>query len=197
LAFDDDVTVLTNIRTILERHYDVSLAKNIDIAKTILRTTRVSLILLDVEMPGLSGMEFLEFIRSDPSLYHIPVSMVSSHGITNIIRDAKKHGAVDFVVKPFSSVTLLEKIHTVLMAAKIKILPDDLVETLNKLKQECFTGNSGAIDKIIGYLEIVYCDLSTDAKIAEICQYAKNLDYNLVNERLNQLFSEILIPELT
>jgi DNA-binding NtrC family response regulator len=196
LAIDDDVTILTNIRAVLERHYDVSLAKNIYIAKTILHTTRVKLILLDMEMPGLSGMDFLEYIHTNPDLYHIPVIVVSSHGSTDVIVDAKKRGAVDFIVKPFSSRVLLDKIRFVLNAAKIKIFPDDLGEILNRLKQACITGNSGSIDDIIDELDMLYCDLESDVKVAEVCKHARNMDYNLVNEKLNELFCGILIPQI-
>ena len=80
LAIDDDITILTTICRILEGSYEVGLAKNLDIAKTILQTTSVDLILLDMEMPGASGMKFLETLHDDPSYYHIPVIIVSSHG---------------------------------------------------------------------------------------------------------------------
>jgi DNA-binding NtrC family response regulator len=191
LAIDDDVIILTGIRAVLERHHDVCLAKNVDIASTILKTTDVSLILLDMEMPGISGMEFLEFIQKDADYYNIPVIVVSSHGMTDTIVEAKQRGAADFVVKPFNSVTLLEKTRSALKTARKKIGTDELAAKLHKLKNACITGKSGSIEKIIKDLESVSYDMQTDALIAEICQYARNMEYNLVNEKLNQLLNNI------
>jgi len=59
LAIDDDISTLTTIRSILDRNYEISLAKNINIAKTILNKTTVDMILLDMDLPGISGMDFL------------------------------------------------------------------------------------------------------------------------------------------
>ena len=70
LAIDDDITILASIRSILTKSFDVSCAKNIEIAKTILGTTEVDLILLDMEIPGVSGMEFLETLHKNSAFYH-------------------------------------------------------------------------------------------------------------------------------
>ena len=118
LAIDDDITILNGIRTILEETYEVSLAKNTEIAKAILNAVDVALILLDMNMPGLSGMDFLEFIRNDGSYKHIPVIIVSSQGTDDVLLEIKKRGAVDFVIKPIVPNILREKIH---LAFKISI----------------------------------------------------------------------------
>ena len=111
LAIDDDITILNTIRSVLEETYEVSLAKNTDSALTILKTTQVDLILLDLNMPIASGADFLEYIRRDASLYRIPVIVVSSQGTVNVRTEAREKGAVDFVIKPISPDILREKIH--------------------------------------------------------------------------------------
>jgi DNA-binding NtrC family response regulator len=191
LAIDDDITILTQIRTILEGYYEVSLAKNTDIAKKILNSTRVGLVLLDMNMPEGSGMDFLEQIHKDPNTYHIPVIIVSSEGTANVIIDSKKNGAVDFIVKPFSAQILTDKIKGVLKTARKKINKDSLLRKLKSLENACITGRSNQVEELVEDLELVYYDSETDTVIADICKFAKNMEYNLVDEKIKPLLEKL------
>lgn len=62
----------------------------------------VDLIILDLEMPEMSGMEFLAARRRDPFLAEIPVLVVSSLADSESVEAALNEGAVAFVAKPFS-----------------------------------------------------------------------------------------------
>ena len=191
LAIDDDITVLTTIRSILERSYDVSLAKNTSIAKNILDRTMVDMILLDMDMPGMSGMDFLETIHSDDSYYSVPVIIVSSYGTANVILEAKKRGAIDFLVKPISPKILLEKIQYGFKFARSKISKIGLARKLQLLENACMQGKSIQIDKCIKDMDQYCLDLKTDTEIAEICKYAKEMDYNLVEDKIRNLMAEL------
>lgn len=60
------------------------------------------LIVLDVSMPGMSGLDVCRLVRSDPSLAEIPVLLLSA-GVSGASRDAGiQAGADDFMAKPFS-----------------------------------------------------------------------------------------------
>ena len=194
LAIDDDITILNNIRTILKGSYEVSLAKNIDIALTILKTTTIDLILLDMNMPDASGLDFLELIRRDASLYHIPVIIVSSQGTADTIIEIKKKGAIDFVVKPISPNILIEKIRSSLKTARIKIDREPLEGKLRRLIRASVTGKSGQVEEIIKGLERVYFDIKTDIEIDDICKYARDMEYNRVDEKTQQLL--LNLPDL-
>jgi putative two-component system response regulator len=191
LAIDDDISVLNTIRTVLEGTYEVSLAKNIEIARTILNTARIDLILLDMNMPDASGMDFLEYLRNESRYYHIPVIIVSSQGTADVIKEAKKRGAVDFVVKPISPNILTVKIRVNLKNAVVKINHDCLERKLKKLSDACVTGNSGNVDKIVENLEQVYFERNTDAEIAGICRYAREMEYNLADEKIKRLLENL------
>ena len=192
LAIDDDITILNTIRSFLEGVYEVSLAKNIDIALTILNTTRVDLILLDMNMPDASGSDFLEFLRKDATLYHIPVIIVSSQGTADVIIDIKKKGAVDFVVKPVSKSILREKIRSNIKEASVKTSRMALEIKLKRLSRACATGKSGNVEEIVKDLEQVYFDHTVDMEISEICKYANDMEYNLVDEKIKQLLLNLL-----
>jgi two-component system response regulator FixJ len=69
-------------------------------------------VLLDVRLPGISGISLLERLRRDHP--EIPVIMISGYGDIDMAVHAMKLGAVDFITKPFSSQTLLERLQAAL-----------------------------------------------------------------------------------
>jgi two-component system response regulator FixJ len=72
---------------------------------------RSGVLLLDVRMPGMSGMTLLERLRSEhPSLR---VVMMTGHGDIDMAVRAMKLGAIDFISKPFSSQDLLDRIQEI------------------------------------------------------------------------------------
>lgn len=74
-----------------------------------------SVLLLDVRMPGMSGMDLLERLRTDhPSL---PVIMITGHGDIDMAVKAMKLGAKDFVTKPFRGQVVLDCVREVVQQA--------------------------------------------------------------------------------
>jgi CheY-like chemotaxis protein len=117
LAVDDILPSLNTVRKILEGPFEVCLAKSIEIASLILKTTKIDLILLDIEMPEMSGFEYLKHLQDIPQYSHIPVIFVTSHATKDFIVQAMSSGAKDFIVKPIIPQALLEKINAVFDAA--------------------------------------------------------------------------------
>jgi putative two-component system response regulator len=110
LAIDDIIPCLTMTKQILENHYNVYLAKCIDSAMVILKIARIDLILLDIEMPDMSGLEFIQFLQNTSKYCDIPVIFISSYATKDMFMKAIDAGAKDFLVKPVSPETLFEKI---------------------------------------------------------------------------------------
>jgi DNA-binding NtrC family response regulator len=191
LVVDDSYATLTTIQSILEGSFELSLAKNTDIAKTILKTVKIDLILLDMEMPVLSGMDFLELLQKSPEFYHIPVIIVSSHGTADVIVNAKKIGAVDFAVKPISPEILLDKINTALNDARIKINKVGLVRKLKILQSASAKGQKNQVELIVDDLDRVFYDIEKDPDIAEICRSARKMEYNAVSEKIKPLLLQL------
>ncbi|MDR2500516.1 MAG: response regulator [Treponema sp.] len=191
LAIDDDLTSLITLRTILEGSFDVCLAKSTDIAMTILNTTEIDMILLDMEMPGISGLDFLTLLQNNPSFYHIPVIVVSSHGKAEVIIQAQKAGAKDFAVKPAAPKVLLEKIYAIFKTAPAKITRDVLLRKLNLLDSACKQGKTARVEDLSNELMEAHYSLSVDTEIAEISKCAAKLEYNLVIEKIDKLLHSI------
>jgi len=111
LIVDD---VLENVRllsTILDRNgYQTRKATNGAMALTAVKTTLPSLILLDVQMPNMSGYQVCQHLKSDPRTAHIPIIFLSAaDDITNKI-EAFKVGGADYITKPFHIEEVLARI---------------------------------------------------------------------------------------
>ncbi|MDR2768507.1 MAG: response regulator [Treponema sp.] len=118
LVIDDIIPSLNVIRKILEDDFEVCLAKSIDTASMMLKTNKVDLILLDIEMPEMSGIDYLKQLRQTPRYSGIPVIFVTSYATKKFLLQAVSSGAKDFVVKPVFPNILKEKIRGVLEPVK-------------------------------------------------------------------------------
>jgi two-component system chemotaxis response regulator CheY len=79
-------------------------------ALTKLKEIRPELILLDWNMPRMSGLEFLKTVRGIEHFKALPIVMVTSEGSRLNVVEAIKNGATDYVLKPITSEVLREKI---------------------------------------------------------------------------------------
>ncbi|MDR2535318.1 MAG: response regulator [Treponema sp.] len=114
LAVDDMSGNLRTIKVILEKQFDVRLAKSGEIALSVLEGEKVDLILLDIEMPGMSGFEFLEKVKNNPGTQDIPVVFITSHAENELVRTASKFGIKDYIVKPILPETLTKRVYAAL-----------------------------------------------------------------------------------
>ena len=83
-------------------------------AKALLGGERPALLLLDINMPEVSGLELLEFIRSRSQFHDLPVLMLSSNATDTEIDEAMKLGASGYLVKPISLEELQQGIRSAL-----------------------------------------------------------------------------------
>ncbi|MDR2468200.1 MAG: response regulator [Spirochaetaceae bacterium] len=114
LAIDDMPEVLTTINEILGAEYDVRLVKSAAAAMTMLTAGRVDLILLDIDMPVLSGFDFHEFVRRKPDVTEVPVLFITSITNPDVVHKAKTSGAKGFIAKPFTAEELRLQVSRVL-----------------------------------------------------------------------------------
>ena len=79
-------------------------------ALELLKAHSVGLILSDINMPNMNGLEFLGRLKSDEALKHIPVVMVSTEGSQAKVLEAVQLGAAGYVRKPFNAEQIREKL---------------------------------------------------------------------------------------
>jgi len=106
LLIDDDELVQRTIRKFLEREgYHVELAKNGEEAIKKVTQIRFDLMIVDVRMPGINGIETIKRIRSlnrKSKIPTIPEVAITGYMDTQAAREAEKLGITDYVYKPFS-----------------------------------------------------------------------------------------------
>ncbi|GHV94445.1 hypothetical protein AGMMS50293_07650 [Spirochaetia bacterium] len=197
LAIDDDPTILTAIRKILETSYDVYLAKSADMAWDILNTTGIDMILLDVEMPGMSGLAFMEHLKENSAsyYYYIPVIFVTSHGTSDVITKAITSGAKDFIVKPFSAAVLLEKVAVLFKRSGQNPVRFELLRKLHFLDVACKGGKGIQVEQLVEELSHFRYNIGTDTQINDIRTYARKSEFAAISEKINVLIKNNLFDK--
>ena len=111
---EDNVRIVSTI--LLARGFEVRIARDGKAALESIRQQKPDLVLLDVMMPGLDGMQVLDHIKGDPHSAAIPVIMVTAKAQDDDLLDGYRYGADYYVTKPFTSRQLLYAISLVLGA---------------------------------------------------------------------------------
>ena len=112
LVVDDSLTTRMLEQSILESAgYEVDVAASAEEAFEKTRERRYALFLVDVEMPGMNGYEFVARAAADPALKDVPAILVTSRSSSEDRRRGREAGARDFIVKSeFDQATLLSRI---------------------------------------------------------------------------------------
>ena len=109
---EDNIRIVSSI--LLARGFEVRLARDGRSALESIRQQRPDLVLLDVLMPGLDGMQVLDHIRANPQSSSVPVIMLTAKTTDQDLLDGYRSGASYYVTKPFTSRQLLYAIALVL-----------------------------------------------------------------------------------
>jgi len=100
LVADDEPNMRKVLRALLEHDgYDVHLAENGGAALEIIENHHIDIVVTDLRMPGIDGMELLKRVHRE--MEAIPVIMITAHGTVDTAVEAIKLGAFDYITKPF------------------------------------------------------------------------------------------------
>lgn len=118
---DDDPSILELVSIILTRGgFDVigyDTADALMAALAALAARAPAAVLLDVRIPGRSGLDALKAIKDDPATAGIPVLMLTGDGRLDRIVQAMQLGAAGYVMKPFDGAQLVERVESLLISA--------------------------------------------------------------------------------
>src|SRR6187549_330598 len=113
LIVDDEELNRDGLARRLQRHdYEVVAAAGGREAIELLGGRRFDLVLLDIMMPGMNGLEVLKFLRRVDSLIDLPIIMVTAKGESEDMVEAFELGANDYVTKPLDFPVVLARIRT-------------------------------------------------------------------------------------
>jgi DNA-binding NtrC family response regulator len=99
LLVDDEQSIHTSLKMVLEPTYDVLLASHAEEGLELYKRESPDLVLLDIIMPGIDGLSLLQTMRSEDP--RIPIIMLTGTTMIKTAVDAMKRGATDYVTKPF------------------------------------------------------------------------------------------------
>lgn len=115
LIVDDFSTMRRIVRNLLKEigYPDADEAEDGSVALHKLQNGKFDIVVSDINMPNMNGFELLTSIKSDETLKHIPVLMVTAEARKEDIIAAAQGGAAGYIVKPFTKATLEEKLSNI------------------------------------------------------------------------------------
>jgi len=130
LIVDDEVDMLTLLKRSLSPDLNcrVEVASSAELALRMLESDTFDLVLADIRMPGMSGMELLEIIKQEKP--ETTVVMMTAYGHIEMAVDAMKSGAYDFITKPFDYDALVVRLEKALERSS-------LIKENLRLQREC------------------------------------------------------------
>jgi signal transduction histidine kinase len=131
LIVDDEASNIAILDRLFRNEYKTTTAMNGQAAIDLLQKEPFDLVLLDIMMPLISGLEVLKFIRQNPGTADIPVILISARMDENDIVEGFTIGANDYVTKPFRLAELRARARTQLT---LKHLQDERKQTIDELR---------------------------------------------------------------
>jgi two-component system chemotaxis response regulator CheY len=118
LVVDDFSTMRRIIKNLLHDlgYSNVTEADDGNTALPMLQAGGFDFLITDWNMPGMPGLELLKAVRADPKLTKMPVLMLTAEAKREQIVEAAQAGVNGYVIKPFTAVTLKEKLDKILDA---------------------------------------------------------------------------------
>lgn len=145
LVTDDEKSIRSSLREILEfEGYNVLEAETGSQVFEIVHSNNIDLMLLDIKMKGMDGMEVLERLRDEGNTF--PVIMISGHGTIEVAVEATKMGAFDFIEKPPDLNRLLVSVRNALDRRQLAKENKSMRSKLPRVPE--IIGQSSAIEKI-------------------------------------------------
>lgn len=198
---DDSKSNLVVGKNVLSEKYEVFSVSSGERFFKLIENVSPDLILLDIEMPGMSGFEVLDRLKGMDGICEVPVIFLTGMSDSTSELDGLSRGAVDYITKPFSPPLLLKRIELHLQLQQQKIELKDFNENLQSMveeKTQTVTELQNAI--IQGVAEIVeFRDDVTGNHIEHTQQYLGLLlkgvqDAGIYAEELAQWESEFFLP---
>ena len=184
ILVDDNKANLTIGKSILSNHYDVYALPSADKLFEFLKHITPDLILLDIDMPGMTGYEAITLLKVDRQYADIPVIFVTADNSESAEYDGLALGAIDYVTKPFTPALLLKRIenHLLIQSQKLRLqdFTDNLLKMVKEKTQQIF-GLQNAIMSTMAEL-VEFRDIITGQHISRTQQYLKKLAEQLIED---------------
>ncbi len=178
---DDEKTIREGIAAYIEEDYRLFTYRTAEDALENLGTNDPDLVLLDIGLPGMNGIQALKELKAiNPYLL---VIMITAYEDVNSVIQCMKQGAYDYIIKPIHmeglDVTISNALETIRLRKEIKILQENQIRE----KMPCFIGESQVIHDIMDYIEKVAKSPDTPILIQGETGTGKELIANTIHHR--------------
>ena len=150
---DDEEIIRDALEITLSDKYDISLFENAELFIASLKKKPPDLVLMDIGLPMMSGIEALEIVKTKYN--NIPVIMVTAYEDINMVIQSMKIGAFDFILKPINpdilELTIKKAISSIALIKEVKILQEKFLQD----NQPCFIGESKNIENVMDFINMV------------------------------------------
>lgn len=188
LIIDDERSIRRALGEILEfEGFEVSDAEDGKQGLELIEKIDFDLVFCDIKMPGMDGMEVLDFIHASHA--DIPVVMISGHGTIETAVEAIKKGAFDFIEKPLDLNRILVTLKNVKERVSLVEQTAVLKSTIKKIKGTSIVGESEEIQRIRTMIEKV---APSDARV--MITGANGTGKELVARSLHDLSARAKMP---
>ncbi len=144
LVADDDGDMREYIEQLLAG-YDVVTVADGEAALRSARTRRPDLILTDIMMPGMDGLDLMRAFRADPDLSYVPVILLSARAGEESRIEGLEAGADEYLVKPFSARELLASVRAQLRLAESRRLSREALRASEERYRALVTTSSDVV----------------------------------------------------
>jgi len=150
---DDEDTIRDALDIILSDEYDIRLYKDAESFICSLDKRLPDLVLMDIGLPVMSGIEALEIVKKNNP--DIPVIMITAYEDINMVIRSMKVGAFDFILKPINpdiiELTIKKAISSISLTKEVKLLQEKYLQD----NEPCFIGESKNIENIMDFINLV------------------------------------------
>ena len=152
LCVDDEPINIAIMEELLAENYQIQSVTSGEACLEVVGEQRPDLVLLDVNMPGMDGLETCSKLRNNPQTSDIPVVFVSALAIESELMAGYQAGGDDYITKPFSEDILQRKIEIVLEAEEKK---QKLLEMTDSALQALIAnqGSISELDMVVNFLQ--------------------------------------------
>jgi putative two-component system response regulator len=186
LIVDDNMTNLTVGKEMLKDQYKVYPVPSAKIMFDLLENVIPDMILLDIEMPEISGYEAIKRLKSEPRWAEIPVIFLTAKTDEGSELEGLSLGAIDYVTKPFSAPLLLKRIETHLTTEsqkrQLKEFNASLEEMVRQKTAQIFNLQNAVLSTVADLVE--FRDDVTGGHVSRTQKYLKILLDKLIEERI-------------
>jgi len=188
MLVDDNITNLTVGKNALVNKYDVFTIPSGDKLLKILQRTIPDLILLDIDMPDMTGYDVIKILKADPATSAIPVIFLTAKNDAADELEGLSLGAIDYIIKPFSPPLLQKRIEVHLLvdkqAKQLKDYNNNLEEMVREKTKTVLELQNAILETVA---ELVECrDDVTGGHIERTQSFLKSMVNKLNRDKIYQ-----------